>query len=59
MISIWPSATFVLPGHHNPPSLCIAGSDILGADCLVFLATQLNGAAIVLLPRNANPSLFL
>ena len=32
-----------LHGHHEPPALRTAGSDILGADCLVFLATQLNG----------------
>ena len=43
----------------SPRPLCIAGSDILGADCLVFLATQLNGAATVLLSRNVNPPLFL
>ena len=59
MVVMWPSATLAFHGHHEPPALWTAGSDILGADCLVFLATQLNGAAIVLLPRNANPSLFL
>ena len=59
MVGMWPSATLALHGHHEPPALCIAGSDILGADCLVFLATQLNGVAIVLLSSCTNSPLFL
>ena len=43
MVVMWPSATLAFHGHHEPPALWTAGSDILGADCLVFLATQLNG----------------
>ena len=58
MISMWPSATPALHGHHEHLALWTAGSDILGADCLVFLATQLNGAVIVL-STYANPPLFL
>ena len=59
MVGMWPSATLALHGHHEPPALWTAGSDILGADCLVFLATQLNGAVTVLLSSCANPTLFL
>ena len=59
MIGMWLSATPALHGHHEPPALCIAGSDILGGECLVFLATELNGVAIVLLSTCAYPPLFL
>ena len=51
--------TFCIHGHHEPLSLWTAGSDILGSGCLVFLATQLNGVAIVLLSSFANSPLFL
>ena len=46
MVVMWPSATLAFHGHHEPPALWTAGSDILGADCLVVLATQLNGVQL-------------
>ena len=39
--------------------LWIAGSNILVYKCPVFLATQFNGVAIVLLPHCENPPIFL
>ena len=39
MTTLWPFATLWIQGHHEPPSLWIAGSDILRSGCHVFLAT--------------------
>ena len=43
---MWPSATLAFHGHHETPALWTAGSDILYVDCLVFLATHLNGVRL-------------